>query len=130
MMVVDADGWYFFYDRVTDSIRRRGENVSSWEVESAVAARPEVAEAAVIGVESKEWGEHDILAVVVPAPGAVLDPATLAGALSEALPSFMVPRYIRVIDALPRSEATHRIQKGILRGHGVDRDTWDRQAHR
>ncbi|ODU04430.1 MAG: hypothetical protein ABS81_10285 [Pseudonocardia sp. SCN 72-86] len=130
MLVVDEDGWYSFADRVTDSIRRRGENVSSWEVERVIGTQPDVGEAAVVGVESSTWGEQDVLAVVVPTVDSSLDPTDLVRRLGEALPSFMVPRYVRVVDALPRSEATLRVQKGVLRAHGIDEDTWDREASR
>lgn len=64
--------------------------------------------------------------MVVPRPGADFDPAALVAHLAEVLPSFMIPRYVRTVDALPRSEATLRIQKAVLREHGVDEHTWDR----
>ena len=125
-----ADGWIYFCDRVKDSIRRRGENISSFEVERVLSGHPAVAEAAVVGVEAADWGEQDVLAVVVPGPGAQIDPAELTEFAARALPAFMVPRYVRVVASLPKSEATHRIQKSVLREHGTGGDAWDRQADR
>ena len=65
----DADGYFYFVDRVKDAIRRRGENISSFEVESDVTAHPDVREAAVIGVPS-EYSEDEVMAVIAPVPGA------------------------------------------------------------
>ena len=130
MMVEDADGWFYFSDRVKDSIRRRGENISSFEVERALGAHPDVAESAVVGVESAEWGEQEVLAVIVPRVGATIDPQAVTDCLAGVLPAFMVPRYLRVVSELPKSEATHRIQKSQLRQRGITDDTWDRETHR
>jgi crotonobetaine/carnitine-CoA ligase len=130
MMREDADGWIYFCDRVKDSIRRRGENISSFEVERVLSEHPAVAEAAVVGVESADWGEQDVLAAVVPKAAGRIDPAELTEFAARALPAFMVPRYVRVVASLPKSEATHRIQKSTLREHGSGDDAWDRQADR
>lgn len=126
LLVEDEDGWFSFSDRSKDSIRRRGENISSFEVEAAIVAHPTVREAAVVGVESPEWGEQEVLAVVV--PDGDVDPARLVADLTEGLPSFMVPRFVRIVDALPKSEATLRIQKSTLREQGVTDTTWDSRA--
>jgi carnitine-CoA ligase len=128
MMVEDADGWFYFSDRVKDSIRRRGENISSFEVERALGAHPDVAESAVVGVESAEWGEQEVLAVIMPRDGATIDPQAVTDFLAGVLPAFMVPRYLRVVSELPKSEATHRIRKSELRQRGITDDTWDREA--
>ncbi|MFF5986531.1 AMP-binding protein [Prauserella flavalba] len=122
----DASGQYFFVDRVKDAIRRRGENISSFEVEREVLAHPLVREAAVVAVPSPD-SEDDVLAVVAPVAGARLDPAELLATLTERLPHFMVPRYIRIVPDLPKTP-TSKIEKHRLRGEGVTADTWDREA--
>ena len=122
----DEHGQYFFVDRVKDAIRRRGENISSFEVEVEVLAHPLVREAAVVAVPSPD-SEDDVLAVVAPVAGAELDPAALLAALAERLPYFMVPRYIRIVRELPKTP-TSKIEKHRLRAEGVTPDTWDREA--
>ncbi|MBR0672698.1 AMP-binding protein [Roseomonas soli] len=122
----DAAGNYFFVDRLKDTVRRRGENISSFEVEAEVLAFPSVAEAAVIGVPSKD-SEQDLMAVLVPTPGAVVDPLELLRFLEPRLPHFMIPRYVRSVAALPKT-ASHKIQKQPLRDEGVAEGTWDREA--
>ncbi len=121
----DADGDYFFVDRVKDAIRRRGENISSFEVEIEVCAHPEVREAAAIGVTS-ELGEDDVMIVVAAVAGARLDPVALYHFLVARLPHFMVPRYIRLLDALPKTPSA-KVQKALLRSEGVTADCWDRE---
>ncbi len=122
----DAEGNFFFVDRIKDAIRRRGENISSFEVEAEVGAHPSVREAAVVGVPS-EFGEDDVLAVVAPVAGRIIDPAELLAFLIPRLPYFMVPRYVRVMPELPKTP-TQKVQKNILRGEGVTADTWDRET--
>jgi len=122
----DAAGDYFFVDRVKDAIRRRGENISSFEVEAEVAAHPDVRDAAAIPVPSDET-EHEVMVVVTASPGRTVDPETLTRWLIPRMPHFMVPRYVRVVDALPRTP-TNKVQKYLLRQNGVTPDTWDRVA--
>ncbi|MEU7814973.1 hypothetical protein [Pseudonocardia sp. NPDC049154] len=121
----EPSGEYFYVDRVKDSIRRRGENISSYEVEVEVQAHPAVDEAAAIAVPS-ELGEDDVLVVVVPREGAEIDPAELLGFLLDRMPHYMVPRYVRVADALPRTP-TMKVQKARLRAEG-SAAAWDREA--
>jgi len=120
----DKDGNYFFVDRAKDAIRRRGENISSFEVEAEILAHPAVLEAAVVGVPS-DLTEEEVLAVVVLKPGAVLEPADLIAFLVKRLPHFMVPRYVRFTGHLPKTP-TSKIEKHVLRNQGVTSDTWDR----
>ena len=120
----DADGTYFFVDRIKDAIRRRGENISSFEVESEIAAHPHVNEVAVIAVPS-EFAEEEVMCVIAPVAGRTIDPKELLEFLLPRLPHFMVPRYVRVVDALPKTP-TQKIQKHLLRAAGVTEDTWDR----
>lgn len=120
----DDEGQFYFIDRTKDAIRRRGENVSSFEVESQIVAMDEVFECAVIGVAS-EHTEQEIKAVVVPAPGATIDPARLITDLAAKLPYFMVPRYVEILDELPKTP-TQKIRKQVLRDDGITPTTWDR----
>ncbi|WP_205042077.1 AMP-binding protein [Rhodoligotrophos defluvii] len=122
---MDADGNYYFVDRLKDAIRRRGENISSFEVESELLAHPAIREAAAIAVKS-EIAEDEVMAVVALNPGMSLDPAELIGFLKSRLAHFMIPRYVRVVDALPRTP-TSKIQKTSLREAGITSDTWDRE---
>jgi crotonobetaine/carnitine-CoA ligase len=122
----DEAGDYFFVDRVKDAIRRRGENISSFEVEAEVAKHPDVGEVAAVPVASDET-EDEVMVVVVPAPGRTVDPDALTRWLAPRMPHFMVPRYVRVVDELPRTP-TSKVQKYLLRQAGVTSDTWDRAA--
>ncbi len=123
----DPDGEYIFMDRMKDVVRRRGENISSFEVETAMSQFPGVREVAIVAAKS-ELSEDEILAVVSPVPGAMVDPAELLEFLRPRLPHFMIPRYIRMIDDLPRT-TTAKIMKSGLRDEGVTADTWDREQH-
>jgi crotonobetaine/carnitine-CoA ligase len=121
----DADGYFYFVDRVKDAIRRRGENISSFEVEVEVCAHPDVREAAVVAVAS-EHGEDEVLAVVAPVPGRAISEADLFDFLKDRLPYFMVPRYIRVMDELPKTPS-NKVMKAELRSQGVAAGAWDRE---
>ncbi|MCW2527640.1 MAG: DitJ-like CoA ligase forming, related to diterpenoid metabolism [Pseudonocardiales bacterium] len=122
----DEDGWYYFVDRYKDALRRRGENISSYEVEQGVLAHPAVLECAVIAVPaSMEAGEDEVMACVV-APGGV-DPKELWEFTSKRVPTFAVPRFIRVMDKLPRTPS-EKIQKLELRNEGITADTYDHLA--
>ena len=125
---MDEDGYVYFMDRVKDYIRRRGENVSSMEVEKQVSAHPAVRECAAIGVKAGEGASsEDEIMIVMVAEGAAPDMAQFTAWMAERMPYFMVPRYIRVVDALPKTP-TERVQKAKLREQGVTGDTWDREA--
>ncbi len=119
----DPDGYYRFIDRKKDAIRRRGENISSFEVEASVNRHPAVLESAAFGVAS-ELGEQDVMVAVVAKSGKMLDPADLHRFLKTQMASFMVPRYIRVMRALPKT-ATERVEKFKLRDAGRTADTTD-----
>ena len=123
----DADGNYFFVDRVKDAVRRRGENISSFEVEAAILAHPAVAQAAVVGVPADAGAEDEVMAVVKLASGQTLDPAVLVAFLSGQLAAYMVPRYVRFVDTFPLTP-TQKIEKHRLRAEGVTSDCWDRDA--
>lgn len=122
----DADGDYFYVDRKKDAIRRRGENISSYEVEMEVGTHPDVQEAAAIAVPS-EHGEDEVMVVVIAAAGRSLDPAELVEFLVPRMAHFMVPRFVRIVDELPRTP-TMKVRKVVLREEGVTVDTFDREA--
>ena len=124
--VVDTDGYLTFIDRVKDCVRRRGENISSYEVEQSIARHPAVLEAAVVGVPS-ELSEEEVLACVVLKPARTLSAEELIEHCDGRMAHFAVPRYIRWMDELPRN-ASERVQKFQLRAEGVTADTWDRLA--
>jgi len=123
-VVRDPDGAFRFIDRIKDAIRRRGENISSFEVEQVLLSHPAVAAAAVYPVRS-ELAEDEVMAAVTTRPGKVLDPAELARHCESRLPYFAVPRYVDVVADLPRTE-NGKIQKYKLRERGVTAATWDR----
>jgi crotonobetaine/carnitine-CoA ligase len=123
----DAQGNCYFVDRVRDYMRRRGENISSFEVEGIVAQHPGVAEAAAIAVPS-EHGEDEVKVVVVRKPGAEFSHADLIRFLIPIMPRFMVPRYVEFVDALPRTVASRQIRKVELRQNSLNEYTWDREA--
>lgn len=122
----DAQGHYYFMDRSKDALRRRGENVSSFEVERALNSYPDILESAVVAVAS-ELSEDEIKAVVVAREGSTLDLVKLTHYMIERVPYFMVPRYFELIDELPKTP-TQKIQKHLLRASGVNERVWDREA--
>jgi crotonobetaine/carnitine-CoA ligase len=123
----DADGYYSFHDRYKDALRRRGENISSFEVERDVVAHPAVAEAACVAVRSDLDVDEEVKVFLVPAPGADLDLPELVEFLAARMAHFMVPRYYEVVEALPKT-ATMRVRKHRLRDQGNGPATWDREA--
>ncbi len=123
----DEEGWFYFVGRVKEAMRYRGENVSGFQVESVLLACGEILEAAVYAVPS-ELGEDEIAAAVVAAePGMTIDLHELTRRISGELPYFAVPRYIRVLDQLPKN-ASHRVVKSVLAAEGTPEGTWDRRA--
>jgi crotonobetaine/carnitine-CoA ligase len=116
------DGWYHFVDRKKDSMRRGGENISSFEVELVLLSHPDVIEAAVFGVPA-ELAEDDVMACLVVKPDASLQDI---GDYTEArLPYFAAPRYYDIRDSLPLTP-TQKIAKALLRKDGITTTTWDR----
>ena len=122
----DENGNYFFVDRMKDAIRRRGENISSFELEAEICTHQLVQEAAVVAVPS-EIGEDEVLAVIATLPGTDLEPAELIEYLVPRLPYFMVPRYIRMVESLPKTP-TQKVQKHLLREQGLTEGVYDREA--
>jgi crotonobetaine/carnitine-CoA ligase len=126
LFLKDSTGDFYFMDRKKDAIRRRGENISSTEVENEILKHPSVLEVAVVGVRS-EFGEEEVLAVVALRPGKVLDPVDLLEFLRARMAHFMIPRFVRFVTALPKTP-THKVQKYLLRKEGLTIDVWDRVA--
>jgi crotonobetaine/carnitine-CoA ligase len=118
-----ADGYFRFIDRLKDVIRRRGENISSFEVEQVLLSHPAVANAAVFPVRSS-LAEDEVMAALVLHPGRVLMPADLIAYCAPRLPYFAVPRYLEFMSELPTTE-NGKVQKYKLRERGVTRQTWD-----
>jgi crotonobetaine/carnitine-CoA ligase len=125
----DAQGWYYFVDRVKDALRRRGENISSFEVEAVLRSHASVADCAVIGVAADEKaGEDEVMAFIVPREGQVLDYAAISAWCDARMPAFMIPRYFDQLKELPRTP-TEKVRKKELRERGVGPQTWDRTRH-
>ena len=122
----DAAGNFFFHDRKKDAVRRRGEFVSSLELEIEICAHPLVATAAVIGI-ANHYAEEDVMAVIQCAGTEALDPAELLGWLRSRVAHFMLPRYVRQVTTFPMTP-TEKILKTVLRDEGVTPDTWDRDT--
>jgi crotonobetaine/carnitine-CoA ligase len=110
---VDADGFFYYSGRKKDSLRRRGENVSAWEVERVINAHPAVEESAVVGVVS-DMGEQEIRAFVQTAPGQTLEPLDLIKWCERDLAYYQIPRYVDFVPEFPRGP-TQRIRKADLR---------------
>ena len=110
----DTDGYYYFVDRKKDVIRRRGENLAPYDVETALNRHPAVFESVVVGVPSP-LGEEDVKAFVQLRPGGVVEAKELFEFCAEHLPFFMVPRYIEFVEEIPKT-ANQKAQRYVLRG--------------
>lgn len=122
-VVREADGYVRFLDRLKDSIRRRGENISSYEVEQVLSSHGDVATATVFAVPA-ELGEDEVMAAVVPRPGCEIDPLELVKYCEPRLAYFAVPRYVDIVEELPMTE-NGKVRKFVLRDRGVTDATWD-----
>ncbi|MCK1392424.1 ATP-dependent acyl-CoA ligase [Bradyrhizobium sp. 1] len=125
-VVRDPDGHYRFIDRMKDSVRRRGENVSSWEVEQAIQSHPAVAACAIYPLPS-ELGEDEVAAAILLEPGQSLAPVDIVSHCEGKIAYFAIPRYVRIVKEMPLTE-NGKIKKGVLRDAGVTADIWDREA--
>ncbi|DAC35584.1 MAG TPA: ATP-dependent acyl-CoA ligase [Candidatus Thalassarchaeaceae archaeon] len=120
---LDEEGYFFYLDRQKDAFRRRGEMISSWQVESVVQKFPGVLECAAVAVPS-EVGEDEILVAVVRESDSHWTEKELQSFCTENMAYFQVPRYIRIVEQMPKTQ-TERIEKFRLRNEGVTEDTWD-----
>ncbi|TPK73618.1 ATP-dependent acyl-CoA ligase [Mesorhizobium sp. B2-4-15] len=122
---MDDDGWLYFKHRLNEAIRRRGENISAYEVETVAEKHPDIVESAAFGIPS-EFTEEDIMVVAQRRPGSTLEPAGLLDHFRELAPHHMVPRYIEITDTpLPRTP-TEKVARNTLRQRGVSDATFDR----
>lgn len=122
----DESGYFRFLDRLKDSIRRRGENISSYEVEQALGSHPSVADVTAYAVPS-ELAEDEVMCAIVLRDGASYDPPALVQWCERRLPHFAVPRFLRVVTEMPKTE-NGKVQKYKLRAEGRTGDTWDLAA--
>lgn len=125
---LDEDGYLYFVDRKKDSIRRRGENISAYELEMIISRHDSIREAAAVAVPS-ELGEDDVLVFVVMKEGHDFAPDKIIRFCDENMPYFMVPRYLAPLSALPKT-SSEKIEKYKLREIAADRmgQLWDRDA--
>lgn len=122
-----ATGVYYFLDRMVDVIRRRGENISSWEVENAILSHPDVEEVAVFGVPSDLGSEEDVMTHIVLHPDSDPDPVKIIRFLETRIAYFAIPRYWEFPTAIPITE-NGKVKKHELRARGVTSATWDLEA--
>jgi crotonobetaine/carnitine-CoA ligase len=127
-VVMDSEGYFSFVDRLKDAIRRRGENISSFEVEQVLAGHPAIAAAAVFPVQS-ELAEDEVMAAVILKPGATVKPQELVGYCEPRLPYFALPRFLDFVTSLPLTD-NGKVSKVALRARGVTATTWDREQGR
>ncbi len=123
---IDAAGYVYFVDRAKERIRRRAENISAGDIEAAALQHPDVKEAAAAGVDSGFEGDDDILLCIVTRSGDALDPLAFLRFLMRELPHFMVPRFLRQMQELPRTP-TGKLQRAVLKGTVGATDIWDRK---
>jgi carnitine-CoA ligase len=121
----DAEGFYYFRGRKKASMRRRGENISAWEIESVLNEHPAVLETAAYAVPS-ELGEDEVMVAVVPRPGEKLTPEALLDFCQGRMAHYAVPRYVDLVDEIPKT-GTQRVQYGVLRERGITPTAWDRE---
>ena len=126
--VVLEEGWFRFLDRIKDVIRRRGENISAWEVEQVLDTIPGVLRSAVIPVPS-EFGEDEVMAFIRTDGGAAGDSPAIIDACEARLARYAVPRYIDYVTEFPLTD-TGKIRKHELRARGVTGTTWDSTEYR
>jgi len=124
---LDADGWLYFADRKKDAIRRRGENISSYEVEQIILSHEAVEDAAAFAVPS-EMSEDEVMVSIVLRPGAALSEAELIAYCQDNMSYFMVPRYVEFRADLPRT-MSEKVEKYKLKAEAVSRlgEIWDRE---
>jgi crotonobetaine/carnitine-CoA ligase len=124
-MTKDEDGNFYFVDRLKDCIRRKGENISSFELEDYARSWAGVAEAAAVGVSAPD-GEQEVKIFLVVKVGETIDLDAMGAWLAEVMPRFMIPRFMEVIEEFPKTPATGRIQKSSLRAQPPGPAEWDR----
>lgn len=121
----DEDGYFYFTGRKKERIRRRGENISGFEIERIVGMHADIAEVAAIP-HPAEAGEDDVRCVIILRPGATLTPHALMDWLQPRMPYFMLPRYVEFTADMPRTPS-HKVEKYKLVSAGLSADAWDRE---
>jgi crotonobetaine/carnitine-CoA ligase len=122
----DEDGYFYYRGRKKESMRRLGENISAWEIETVLNGHPDVLDSGAHAVPS-ELGEDEVKVCVVPRPGHAPKPAELIDYCTDRMARHAIPRYVEIVDALPKT-ATERNQYAALRARGLTAMTWDRTA--
>lgn len=123
-----VEGRYYFVDRLKDVIRRRGENISSAELEAELRTHPLIAEVACVPHRPEGIVEDEVKAWIIPVSGETIDFEELLRYAADRLPHFMVPRYFEIADELPKTPS-QRVKKFELCKLGNSKNTWDREAH-
>ncbi|MQA92017.1 MAG: AMP-binding protein [Gemmatimonas sp.] len=123
---LDDDGFFYFVGRKKDAIRRRGENISAFEIEEVLDSHPDVLESAAIGVPS-EFTEEDVKVYVVPRPGTKLSPEQVIEYCERRTAKFMVPRYVAFLEMLPKTP-TQKVEKYVLKDDQLSTPVWDRET--
>lgn len=126
LLKADSAGRYYFVDRLKDSIRRQGENISSFEVEAEISAFPGIAEAACVAAPSDDGAGDEVKVWICPKPDFQIDFTLLAAFMAARVPKYMVPRFFEIEMNLPKTPS-NKVQKSILRARGNDAATWDSQ---
>jgi crotonobetaine/carnitine-CoA ligase len=124
---MDEDGYFYFVDRIKDAMRKRGENISSFEVEKVINSHPKIQESAAYGIKSTEWTEDEVMVAIVLKPGETLAPEELIAFCEDRMAAFAVPRFVEFKTTLPKTP-TERVEKYKLKAEGVTAATWDRMA--
>lgn len=124
LAVQDEEGFYYFKGRKKASMRRRGENISAWEIESVLDQHPKILESASYPIPS-EIGEDDVAVAVVLRPGETLEHAEVLDFCKGRMAHYAIPRYVDLVDEIPKT-GTHRVQYGVLKDRGKTPTTWDR----
>ncbi len=122
---LDEGGNLFFSGRKAHMLRRRGENISAYEIEAVMGKHPAIAEVVIVGVRS-EIGEDDVKAFIIPAPGAEIDCAELVKWTAERIAAFKVPRFFEIVEDFPRSATKREVERSKLKALSNDR-AWDRE---
>ncbi len=124
LAMCDAEGYYYYRGRKKESIRRLGENISAWEIETVVNSHPKVLESAAHPVPS-ELGEDEVKICVVPRPGETIDPVELISYCEGKIARYAIPRFVEIMDELPKT-GTQRVRYQELKERGITAGTWDR----
>jgi crotonobetaine/carnitine-CoA ligase len=122
---VDENGYFYYKGRKKESMRRLGENVSAWEIETVLNCHPEVVDTAAHPVPS-DLGEDEIKVCVILWAGSTLSHSDVHEYCRANMARYAIPRYVEFVKELPKT-ATERNQYAILRARGITKDTWDAQ---